>query len=175
MTRRVGGPAARGVFSRHLDLASTGATSIWFIQRRRAGRRSPCSTHRPRQSSGWTSPARGILIPANRVRGAEFTPAIGAVADHAQDTPPLRVGALDVLAQHVLVRPAGAPVHPMTLSRGHDRGALRRVVADRFFDSVSISSPTAGYALKATNALQIIRRTKTPLRVANPMLAQRYA
>src|SRR5581483_10036293 len=47
-------------------------------------------------------PSRGILIPANRFEVLECEAAIGAVADHAQDTPPLRVGALDVLAQHVL-------------------------------------------------------------------------
>src|ERR1051326_7445835 len=37
-------------------------------------------------------PSRGILVPANRFEVLECRAAIGAVADHAQDTPPLRVG-----------------------------------------------------------------------------------
>ena len=54
-------------------------------------------------------PSRGILIPANRFEVLECNAAIGAVRDHAQDTPPLRIGALDVLAQHVLGCACGEP------------------------------------------------------------------
>jgi ATP-dependent Lhr-like helicase len=35
--------------------------------------------------------------------------AIAAVAENAQDTPPLRTGGLDVLAQHVLGCACGVP------------------------------------------------------------------
>src|SRR5207248_9356780 len=47
-------------------------------------------------------PSKGVLIPANRFEVLECTAALGAVAENAQDTPPARIGALDVLAQHVL-------------------------------------------------------------------------
>src|SRR5262245_46279609 len=47
-------------------------------------------------------PSRGVLVPANRFEVLECRAAIDAVAENAQDTPPLRTGALDVLAQHVL-------------------------------------------------------------------------
>ena len=54
-------------------------------------------------------PSRGMLVPANRFEVLECRAAIGAVADRAQDTPPLRTGALDVLAQHVLGSACGEP------------------------------------------------------------------
>ena len=48
-------------------------------------------------------PSRGVLDAGQPLRGAGMhAPRIEAVAENAQDTPPLRTGALDVLAQHVL-------------------------------------------------------------------------
>jgi ATP-dependent Lhr-like helicase len=49
-------------------------------------------------------PSEAVLVPANRFEVLECRVAIDAVAENAQDTPPLRTGALDVLAQHVLGR-----------------------------------------------------------------------
>ena len=54
-------------------------------------------------------PSRGVLVPANRFEVLECRAAIDAVAANAQDTPPLRTGALDVLAQHVLGCACGVP------------------------------------------------------------------
>ena len=54
-------------------------------------------------------PSRGVLVPANRFEVLECTAALDAIAEHAQDTPPLRTGALDVLAQHVLGCACGEP------------------------------------------------------------------
>ena len=53
--------------------------------------------------------SRAVLVPANRFEVLECRVAIDAVADNAQDTPPLRTGALDVLAQHVLGCACGEP------------------------------------------------------------------
>ena len=72
-------------------------------------------------------PSRGILIPANRFEVLECNAAIGAVAEHAQDTPPLRTGALDVLAQHVLGSACGEPF-----------------VADELYREVRTAAPYAG-------------------------------
>ncbi len=57
-------------------------------------------------------PSRAVLVPANRFEVLECRAAIEAVAENAQDTPPLRTGALDVLAQHVLGCACGAPFLP---------------------------------------------------------------
>ena len=54
-------------------------------------------------------PSRAVLIPANRFEVLECQAALGAVRDNAQDTPPIRSGALDVLAQHVLGCAVGEP------------------------------------------------------------------
>ena len=53
--------------------------------------------------------SRAVLVPANRFEVLECRVAIDAVAENAQDTPPLRTGGLDVLAQHVLGCACGAP------------------------------------------------------------------
>ena len=53
--------------------------------------------------------SRAVLVPANRFEVLECAVAIDAVAENAQDTPPLRTGALDVLAQHVLGCACGEP------------------------------------------------------------------
>jgi ATP-dependent Lhr-like helicase len=71
-------------------------------------------------------PSRGILVPANRFEVLECRAAIDAVAENAQDTPPLRTGALDVLAQHVLGRACGEPF-----------------LADELFDEVRMAAPYA--------------------------------
>ena len=70
-------------------------------------------------------PSRGVLVPANRFEVLECRAAIDAVAANAQDTPPLRTGALDVLAQHVLGCACGVPFRRRrALRRGDDRRAL---------------------------------------------------
>ena len=55
--------------------------------------------------------SRAVLVPANRFEVLECRVAIDAVNENAQDTPPLRTGALDVLAQHVLGCACGEPFH----------------------------------------------------------------
>jgi ATP-dependent Lhr-like helicase len=54
-------------------------------------------------------PSKGVLIPANRFEVLECIAALSAIAAGAQDTPPGRTGALDVLAQHVLGAACGEP------------------------------------------------------------------
>jgi len=120
-------------------------------------------------------PSRGILIPANRFEVLECNAAIGAVADHAQDTPPLRVGALDVLAQHVLGRACGEPFIADELYREVKTAAPYDGLSRADFDAVVDFVATGGYALKAYERFAKIRQTKDGRwRVANPMVAQRY-
>jgi len=119
-------------------------------------------------------PSRGILIPANRFEVLECNAAIGAVADHAQDTPPLRVGALDVLAQHVLGSACGEPFVADELYREVKTAAPYGNLSRPDFDAVVDFVATGGYALKAYERFAKIRQTKDGRwRVANPMVAQR--
>ena len=120
-------------------------------------------------------PSRGILVPANRFEVLECTAAIGAVADHAQDTPPLRTGALDVLAQHVLGRACGEPFMADELYEEVKAAAPYTGLARADFDAVIDFVATGGYALKAYERFAKIRQTKDGRwRVAHPMVAQRY-
>jgi ATP-dependent Lhr-like helicase len=120
-------------------------------------------------------PSRGVLVPANRFEVLECRAAIDAIADNAQDTPPARTGALDVLAQHVLGCACGAPF-----------------LADELYDEVRSAAPyaglaradlsavvdfvaTGGYALKAYERFAKIRQGKDGRwRISHPAVAQRY-
>ena len=50
-------------------------------------------------------PSRAVLVPANRFEVLECRVAIDAIAENAQDTPPLRLGALDVRSDTTLPDP----------------------------------------------------------------------
>jgi ATP-dependent Lhr-like helicase len=120
-------------------------------------------------------PSRGILVPANRFEVLECEAAIGAVAEHAQDTPPLRTGALDVLAQHVLGCACGEPFVADELFAEVKAAAPYSGLSRADFDAVLDFVATGGYALKAYERFAKIRQTKDGRwRVANPMVAQRY-
>jgi ATP-dependent Lhr-like helicase len=120
-------------------------------------------------------PSRGILVPANRFEVLECRAAIGAVAEHAQDTPPLRTGALDVLAQHVLGSACGEPFVADQLFREVKTAAPYVGLTRADFDAVVDFVATGGYALKAYERFAKIRQTKDGRwRVSHPMVAQRY-
>ncbi len=120
-------------------------------------------------------PSRGILVPANRFEVLECRAAIGAVADHAQDTPPLRTGALDVLAQHVLGSACGEAFLADELYCEVKMAAPYAGLTRADFDAVVDFVATGGYALKAYERFAKIRQNKDGRwRVAHPMVAQRY-
>ncbi len=120
-------------------------------------------------------PSRAVMVPANRFEVLECRAAIDAIAENAQDTPPLRSGALDVLAQHVLGCACGKPF-----------------LADELFDEVRMAAPyanlsradfddtvdfvaTGGYALKSYERFARIKQDKSGRwRVANPKVRQSY-
>jgi ATP-dependent helicase Lhr and Lhr-like helicase len=120
-------------------------------------------------------PSKGVLIPANRFEVLECTAALGAIAQNAQDTPAARIGALDVLAQHVLGSACGeaflADELYAEVRRAAPYAGLPRVDFDAVLDFVA----TGGYALKAYERFAKIRQGKDGRwRISNPMIAQRY-
>ena len=120
-------------------------------------------------------PSRGILVPANRFEVLECRVAIDAVAEHAQDTPPLRTGALDVLAQHVLGTACGAPFDADALYREVKTAAPYGGLSRADFDAVVDFVATGGYALKAYERFARIRQgTDGRWRITHPRVAQRY-
>jgi ATP-dependent Lhr-like helicase len=124
-------------------------------------------------------PSEAVLVPANRFEVLECRAAIDAVAENAQDTPPLRKGALDVLAQHILGRAVGAPFLADELFAEVRSAAPYAGLARPDFDAAVDFVATGGYALKAYERFAKIRQD-TRLgkdgrwRVTHPRVAQRY-
>jgi ATP-dependent Lhr-like helicase len=120
-------------------------------------------------------PSRGVLVPANRFEVLECTAAIAAVADNAQDTPPLRTGGLDVLAQHVLGCACGAPFFADELYAEVRQATPYASLARADFDSVVDFVATGGYALKVYERFAKIRQTQDGRwRITHPRIAQSY-
>src|SRR5262249_47604193 len=120
-------------------------------------------------------PSKGVLVPANRFEVLECSAALGAVAENAQDTPPARTGALDVLAQHVLGSACGEPFIADELYAEVRSAAPYAALTRADFDAVLDFVATGGYALKAYERFAKIRQEKDGRwRVSHPMVAQRY-
>ena len=124
-------------------------------------------------------PSEAVLVPANRFEVLECRAAIDAVAENAQDTPPLRTGALDVLAQHILGRAVGAPFLADELFAEVRTAAPYAALARADFDAAVDFVATGGYALKAYERFAKIRQdTKLGKdgrwRITHPRVAQRY-
>jgi ATP-dependent helicase Lhr and Lhr-like helicase len=124
-------------------------------------------------------PSEAVLVPANRFEVLECRAAIDAVTENAQDTPPLRTGALDVLAQHILGRAVGAPFLADELYAEIRAAAPYAGLARADFDAAVDFVATGGYALKAYERFAKIRQDTRPgkdgrWRITHPRVAQRY-
>jgi len=120
-------------------------------------------------------PSRAILVPANRFEVMECQAALDANYLGDQDTPPLRSGALDVLAQHVLGMAVAAPFLADDLFE-EVRSAAPYASLDReTFDRVVDFVATGGYALKVYDRYARIRQTEDGTwRITHPRVAQDY-
>ncbi|WP_063699759.1 ligase-associated DNA damage response DEXH box helicase, partial [Bradyrhizobium centrolobii] len=119
--------------------------------------------------------SRAVLVPANRFEVLECRVAIDAIAENAQDTPPLRTGALDVLAQHVLGCACGEPFFSDDLYGEVRTAAPYANLARQDFDDVVDFVATGGYALKTYERFARIKQDKQGRwRVANPRVRQSY-
>jgi ATP-dependent Lhr-like helicase len=120
-------------------------------------------------------PSKGVLVPANRFEVLECCAAIDAVAANAQDTPPLRTGALDVLAQHVLGCACGVPFRADDLYAEVVTAAPYAKLARADFDATIDFVATGGYALKSYERFAKIKQMKDgKWRIAHPRVAQMY-
>ncbi|GAA0590198.1 ligase-associated DNA damage response DEXH box helicase [Caenispirillum bisanense] len=115
------------------------------------------------------APSRALLVPGNRFEYLECEAALDAMRAGELDDPPPRVGALDVLAQHVMGVACGGAVHPDALF-AEVRTAAPYADLDRdTFDAVVRFVKDGGYALKTYD--QYRRLAPLPdgrLKVANP-------
>ncbi|MEM8877222.1 MAG: ligase-associated DNA damage response DEXH box helicase [Pseudomonadota bacterium] len=120
-------------------------------------------------------PSRAVLVPTNRFEIMECRAAISALAEGAQDTPPLGPGGLDVLAQHVLGMAVAGPFDADDLFDEVCTAAPYRDLKRDTFDQVVDFVSTGGYALKVYDRYARIRQRNDGMwRVSNPNVAQRY-
>jgi ATP-dependent Lhr-like helicase len=120
-------------------------------------------------------PSRALLVPANRFEVLECLAAREANAEGTQDTPPIRAGALDVLAQHVLGCAVAAPFAADALFAEVTSALPYRRLTRETFDRVVDFVATGGYALRVYERWAKIRLTKDGLwRVSNPQIAQQW-
>lgn len=126
------------------------------------------SNHRLDESS------KAILVPGNRFEVLECRAAQEAAEAGAQDAQLSRVGALDVLAQHILGMACQAPFDTDALfteiRTALPFSNLSRAEFDRAVEFVS----TGGYALKAYDRFAKLRFDGGAFRVAHPRVAQQY-
>jgi ATP-dependent Lhr-like helicase len=128
-----------------------------------------------RSNHRYDEPSQAVLVPANRFEVLECSVALDAVAENAQDTPPARIGALDVLAQHILGRACGEPFLADELYDEVRAAAPYAALARADFDAAVDFVATGGYALKAYERFAKIRQDKNGRwRVTHPRVAQRY-
>jgi ATP-dependent Lhr-like helicase len=119
--------------------------------------------------------SRAVLVPANRFEVLECAVAIDAVAANAQDTPPLRTGALDVLAQHILGCACGAPFLADELYDEILSAAPYADLSRADFDDTLDFVASGGYALKTYERFARIKQDKQGRwRVTNPRVRQMY-
>ena len=120
-------------------------------------------------------PSKGILVPANRFEVLECRAALDAIARNVQDTPPLRVGALDVLAQHVLGCACAEAFLGDDLYSEVTSAAPYADLTRADFDAVVDFVATGGYALKAYERFaRIVQGRDGRWRIANANVATRY-
>jgi ATP-dependent Lhr-like helicase len=121
------------------------------------------------------APSRAVLVPTNRFEHLECACARDAVDAGALDGEPLRDGALDVLAQHVMGRACGDPFEADALydevRRAAPYAGLERGVFDRVLEFVA----TGGYALGSYDRFKrIVKGRDGRWRARNRDTAQRH-
>jgi ATP-dependent helicase Lhr and Lhr-like helicase len=120
-------------------------------------------------------PSKALLVPANRFEVMECQAALEAAEEGAQDTPPSKMGALDVLAQHILGMACAEPFDPDRLFTEVTSAAPYQGLTRNGFDQVLAFVATGGYALANYDRYAKLKRTKEgAYRIAHPRIAQRY-
>ncbi|WP_237152017.1 ligase-associated DNA damage response DEXH box helicase [Oryzibacter oryziterrae] len=120
-------------------------------------------------------PSRAILVPANRFEVLECKAALDANYLGAQDTPPIRAGTLDVLAQHILGRAVAGPFRADDLYAEVTSAYGYRHLDRDSFDKVVDLVATGGYALRTYERYAKIKLTADGTwRLTHPRFAQGY-
>ncbi|WP_375455903.1 ligase-associated DNA damage response DEXH box helicase [uncultured Methylobacterium sp.] len=120
-------------------------------------------------------PSKAYLVPGNRFEMLECRAALDAVEEAAQDTPDARLGAPDVLAQHVLGMACADAFDPVALYDEIVSAAPYAGLSWEDFEGVVDYVATGGYALRAYERFaKILRGADGLWRVRDARVAQQY-
>jgi len=120
-------------------------------------------------------PSKAVLVPSNRFEVLECQAALAASKRGDQDTPPLRKGSLDVLAQHVLGLACAAPLDPLKIFDEIRSAETYKSLTWDTFERVLSFVSTGGYALKSYEQYAKLKKGKDGLwRISHPKIAQQY-
>jgi ATP-dependent Lhr-like helicase len=120
-------------------------------------------------------PSRAILVPANRFEMLECQAAREAIYENALDGDPPRIGALDVLAQHIMGCACSEPFDMLELYDEVRGAGPYRDLSWEDFETVVDFVSTGGYALKTYDRFRRIVKDKDGLwKVRNAQTAMRH-
>ncbi|HYE46662.1 MAG TPA: DEAD/DEAH box helicase, partial [Caulobacter sp.] len=120
-------------------------------------------------------PSKAIFVPANRFEVLECQAAREAIAENAFDPEPPRIGALDVLAQHVMGCAVSEPFDMLALYDEVRTAGPYRDLSWEDFETVVEFVSTGGYALRTYDRFRRIVKTLDGLwTVRNAQTAQRH-
>ncbi|MTI18811.1 ligase-associated DNA damage response DEXH box helicase [Rhodobacteraceae bacterium RKSG542] len=128
-----------------------------------------------RANHRMNEPSKALLVPANRFEVLECQAALEASSQGYQDTPPLRVGALDVLAQHIWGMACAEPFEADALYGEITSAETYRDLSRADFDKALEFVSTGGYALRVYDHYSKLRQNKDgTYRISHPRFAQQY-
>ncbi|MFN3513107.1 MAG: ligase-associated DNA damage response DEXH box helicase [Phenylobacterium sp.] len=120
-------------------------------------------------------PSRALFVPANRFEMLECQAAREAIAENRFDGDPPRVGALDVLAQHIMGCACSEPFDLLELYDEVRSAGPYRDLAWEDFEQVVDFVSTGGYALKTYDRFRrIVKGPDGRWRVRNAQTALRH-
>jgi ATP-dependent helicase Lhr and Lhr-like helicase len=128
-----------------------------------------------RSNHRMDEPSKAYLVPANRFEILECRAALDAVHEAAQDTPDARIGALDVLCQHILGMACAEPFELTALYDEVRSAAPYAALSWEDFEAAVNFVATGGYSLRAYERFAKIAKGSDGLwRVRDARVAQQY-
>ncbi|WP_414475787.1 ligase-associated DNA damage response DEXH box helicase [Microvirga sp. M2] len=128
-----------------------------------------------RSNHRMDEPSEAYLVPANRFEILECRAALDAVHEAAQDTPDARIGALDVLCQHILGMACADPFRLEDLYEEVRSAAPYAGLTWEDFEACVAFVATGGYALRAYERFaKIVKGNDGLWRVRDGKVAQQY-
>ncbi|MEO1193899.1 MAG: ligase-associated DNA damage response DEXH box helicase [Pseudomonadota bacterium] len=120
-------------------------------------------------------PSKALLVPANRFEVLECRAAVEALDKRELDGAALHPGGLEVLAQHMMGRAAGAPFAADALYNEVRQAQPYQNLSRADFGETLSFVETGGYALRSYERFRRLVKGKDGLyRVATPRMIQRY-